>query len=278
MFAAFKTTLRIPDPENDGEQMLAFYPSNYYHCLILEKMDGDLWTLSQRMASLDEDSKKRYLLFFAREMMEAVRVVHDAGFFHNDVKPANFLYRWNGSEYVVKIGDLGIACRRENVRQTMGRIAERLDISFGKRTVLHSRVRDLMSEEGVLSCVLAGTPGYMSLEKKAAQFYTAGGARAVVLDNYDQMFLENDICGVRMSVFYMAKNMGLSLDKHPEIKKIAMSIDKQSLTMARLEADIPNAMIGDIASREIVARSASMAESVTEGEEEGSETVAITKS
>ena len=254
LLAAFKTTLRIPDPENEDQQ-LAFYPTNYYHCLILEKMDGDLWALTQKMASLDDDDvKKRYIIFFAREMAEAVGLMHANGFFHNDIKPANFLYKWDGNKYVVKVGDLGIACRRENSKKTVEKIIERLSGSFGKSTVLHRQIMDLVSEQGVLSCILAGTPGYMSQEKKAEQIFAKGGAQSSVSEGsgYDQMFMENDICGVRMSVFYMARNMGLNLGKHPEIKKLALSVGKEHLTMALLNADIPDAMIGDIYSREFV--------------------------
>ena len=71
--------------------------------LIMECGDYDLsYVLSQKLkSSLDIE----FIRYYAREMVKCVKVVHDAGIVHSDLKPANFVF----VKGTLKIIDFGIA-------------------------------------------------------------------------------------------------------------------------------------------------------------------------
>lgn len=78
--------------------------------LVFERLEGDSLEAALRRRRV----APRDLLRIAVRILEALSAVHDAGWVHRDVKPANvFLSREPDGYLVVKLLDFGIALRRE---------------------------------------------------------------------------------------------------------------------------------------------------------------------
>jgi len=89
--------------------------SNY---LVMEYVDGP--TLRERIAEGGALSS-RDVAVMARDLAEALHVVHQAGIVHRDIKPSNVLLRRShvpGEEYRAKLADFGIAYLVDSTRLT----------------------------------------------------------------------------------------------------------------------------------------------------------------
>jgi serine/threonine protein kinase len=232
MLCAFKTTMQL----HGVYDATGSIPQKFFHCIVLEKMDGD----AARFCGLvkknveDPEVRKKYLLFAAKQMADAVLKIHEEGFFHNDVKPSNFLYKWTGARYVVKIGDLGLACTMDK-EHAITRIKERLDGQYGGRTMLHVVVEDMIREGAALQCTLAGTLKYMSREKQMAQ--SMMGIDKAITD-MKSLFSENDVYGLRMSVNRMAVLMDLNPSEPGLMHEVTDCDSEFRLTDSSLRKDI----------------------------------------
>ncbi|EDO18418.1 hypothetical protein Kpol_1032p10 [Vanderwaltozyma polyspora DSM 70294] len=71
--------------------------------LIMECGDHDLSQILNQRMNMPLDIE--FIRFHAREMLKCVKVVHDAGIVHSDLKPANFVF----VKGILKIIDFGIA-------------------------------------------------------------------------------------------------------------------------------------------------------------------------
>jgi len=86
--------------------------------LVMEYIDGP--TLQSRLLAGPLPSKTASRV--ARDLGEALHVVHQAGIVHRDIKPANVLLRPSsvpGEEFHAKLGDFGIAYLIDSTRVTM---------------------------------------------------------------------------------------------------------------------------------------------------------------
>ncbi len=85
--------------------------------LVMEYVDGP--TLRVRIAEGPLPSKD--VAVMARDLAEALHVVHQAGIVHRDIKPSNVLLRRShvpGEEYRAKLADFGIAYLIDTTRHT----------------------------------------------------------------------------------------------------------------------------------------------------------------
>lgn len=85
--------------------------------LVMEYVDGP--TLRQRIAEGPMAGEE--VAVMARDLAEALHVVHDAGVVHRDIKPSNVLLRRShvpGEQYRAKLADFGIAYLIDTTRHT----------------------------------------------------------------------------------------------------------------------------------------------------------------
>ena len=84
--------------------------------LILPLMDGDLFGLAERYEQTVMTPEKRYikLMYVTLAMVYDLVYMHSNGWAHNDVKPENYLYKWDNDTKmpVIKISDFGLACTK----------------------------------------------------------------------------------------------------------------------------------------------------------------------
>jgi len=155
MYGAFTTNLNMTSIS--GQR---------YEALVLEKMDGDLERLARLVKSsgVSVDSMLYMLVYIGLHMTYDIYMLHGAGYYHNDVKPANFLYRWDpvSRKYRIKIADLGLVCNKEPSMSQ--RFAERAAMP---NVFDISEILAKMPER--MSCYALGTPNYMSPEMKELQ-------------------------------------------------------------------------------------------------------------
>lgn len=84
----------VPAPENSDMRMLA---------LITERIHGDSFETFIGHEGIQDPER---VLFFAKQIADAIKYTHDAGFVHRDIKPDNMLIEANGR---VRVVDVGIA-------------------------------------------------------------------------------------------------------------------------------------------------------------------------
>jgi serine/threonine protein kinase len=63
---------------------------------------GDLFDIIYKTGALSEHASR----FYFRQILSGLQAVHEAGFCHRDMKPANLLFDAN---YSLKIGDFGFS-------------------------------------------------------------------------------------------------------------------------------------------------------------------------
>ena len=86
------------------------YNSKDYYAIESQKYDQDLWQLikSEWWIQLPADHKARFLLKFAKQLLEAVHLLHTLGVDHRDLKPENIGVVFANDSYDVQIMDMGL--------------------------------------------------------------------------------------------------------------------------------------------------------------------------
>ncbi len=81
------------------------------HYLVLEYIDGvDLKKYMEKRGRLHAEETRLILIQAATALAHA----HEQGVVHRDIKPANFLLAKAGSKVIIKLTDMGLACREED--------------------------------------------------------------------------------------------------------------------------------------------------------------------
>ena len=178
-------------------------PGHYFYGIVMENMDGDLHSLALSMGKNPKntpESKFYFLIYCGLHMLYDVWRLHANGYFHNDVKPSNFLYKRmdGGNKYRIKLADFGLSCCK-------------IDHNIGERLSTTQKGKPVITPDLYLShlpCRAIGTAAYMSDEMKKCQFDY--GKRVEICD-YD-IFRRNDIYAIMVSMKYLASWLGLSED------------------------------------------------------------------
>lgn len=102
----FKGEIELLNKLKDKARVVKLFDYEMEHgvlYLIMECGDHDLSQILSQRAGLPLDIE--FVRYHAREMLKCVKVVHDAGIVHSDLKPANFVF----VKGILKIIDFGIA-------------------------------------------------------------------------------------------------------------------------------------------------------------------------
>ena len=111
-----------PECDNAICQMYGYFTARVNNkripCLALELMSGDLIDFMLRTTYSTNVTKLQILLhimYVAMHMIRNIRKLSNQGFYHQDIKPLNFLYKWEetSGRYRVKASDMGLACVRD---------------------------------------------------------------------------------------------------------------------------------------------------------------------
>lgn len=180
----------------------------YYECMILERMEGDLRSLGQAIRYapvIRQDIKLHLLLYIGLHMAFDISKLHNAGFFHNDIKPDNFLFKWDppANRYRIKISDFGLACSMDFNQHLKDRL----------RRAGKPEIADVIPDS--LKCYALSTEGYMTtafkeLFNRKMIYGTSQPIRPDEGTDYKRIFRENDISAISITVNEIAGLMGLS--------------------------------------------------------------------
>ncbi|CAR26231.1 hypothetical protein ZYGR_0H00390 [Zygosaccharomyces rouxii] len=102
----FKGEIELLNKLKDKTRVVKLFDYEMEHgvlYLIMECGDHDLSQILNQRAGMPLDIE--FVRYHAREMLKCVKVVHDAGIVHSDLKPANFVF----VKGILKIIDFGIA-------------------------------------------------------------------------------------------------------------------------------------------------------------------------
>lgn len=102
----FKGEIELLNKLNDRTRVVKLFDYEMEHgvlYLIMECGDHDLSQILSQRAGMPLDIE--FVRYHARELLKCVKVVHDAGIVHSDLKPANFVF----VKGILKIIDFGIA-------------------------------------------------------------------------------------------------------------------------------------------------------------------------
>ena len=181
-------------------------PDEYYECIVFERMDGDLDDLADAAASLNlsVDSKMHLLAYMMLHMTYDVYTMHVYGYIHIDIKPTNFLYKYDADKgvYRIKISDMGMACTFDQTK--LDRIRQKAEAT--KNTLMD--ITPLFRYTIDLGCNPGGTLWYMSPDMK--DLYLKDTSNKALDDTYKQLALDNDIYALAMSCDSLQRNLQIS--------------------------------------------------------------------
>jgi len=176
-------------------------PDKYFYGIVMERMDGDLVGLCKSVGDNPHntaESKLYFLIYCGLHMIYDVWRLHDRGYFHNDIKPGNFLYyRMDNGMYRIKLADFGLSCSKKNthLEQKLQKYRD-----SGKINVTPQLYASY------IPCRAIGTLAFMSETMKIYQG-THGRSEEIV---NPMLFVENDIHAITVSLKQMASLLNLS--------------------------------------------------------------------
>lgn len=126
--------------------------------VILETMDGDLDSFARRSvgsAQLADWEKLHSIAYASTVVAVGTSTLINYRFYSMDIKPTNYLYKWDASKnvYWIKISDLGLGCISGLSQAALSTMVNRSMESWGT-TVTDADIRNLFS------CVSNGTPAF----------------------------------------------------------------------------------------------------------------------
>lgn len=94
-----------------------------HYGIVLERMDGDLLLWAKSISTADNETKLTMAFYVLTSMLYTLSKMHEVGFYHNDVKTANCLFKQleNGMSRV-KISDLGLSCSVDKAQQLLCKV------------------------------------------------------------------------------------------------------------------------------------------------------------
>lgn len=176
-------------------------PRNFYYGIVMEEMDGNLMHLCRSIGANPQntdESKLYFLIYCGLHMIYDVWRLHERGYFHNDIKPTNFLYkRMDNGQYRIKLADFGLSCsvKTNQLEQRLVNYKESHKVNVTPELYA-----------SYLPCHVIGTPEYMSETMKMYQKYH--GMREEITK--PSLYIENDIHGIVVSLKQIALWLNLT--------------------------------------------------------------------
>lgn len=204
MHSVIKTRLPAikPKPLEASDVKKITRSAGEYYLMIYERLDGDLEALYKNylpkfnIQSIYGHERIRCIqiaLYIGIYMLYDISLMHDKRIYNRDLKPANFLYKFDDQQRLrIKISDYGLACGDT----TSTKFTTLLDDKWKKKY-------NIKPESGIFGCYITGTALYLPYESRVR---TLEGTTAVPYFSYHRY---NDIFAALVTFMQSLVAMGL---------------------------------------------------------------------
>ena len=165
-------------------------PDEFHECIVMERMDGDITSLLERQAlkkaTLDE--KMHFFVYLSLHMMYDLVLLHEDGYMHVDIKPENYLYRYDPEKqiYRIKIADVGLACSFDPEKY------EKLKAKAESTKDTAMDVTPVFQYLFTMGCFVGGTRVFMSAEMLNLYKKQKKSEKNLVQPEHKELFELND--------------------------------------------------------------------------------------